>query len=265
MPATTTTDQTATDQTTFDLGALQAELTRGLYASAGVADLAVTALRDYMADTPAHVADVQSRVADVQKIVQQGVADVRNSVKDIDFKPEAVRARATKTLSESVEGLTALAKSRRTAIEERVAELRDARDAVLSNVSAAAVSYDDLVKRGESAIGRVRKAEPVVPTEPAESAEPVTAEEPSDVEASAPAKPARKPAARKPAAPKTTTAQKPAAAKTTAAKKPAAPKTAATTATKPAARKPVAETATPKTATEKTATEKSAAEKPADA
>lgn len=141
MPAT------KIDQTTFDLGALQAEFTRGLYASAGVADLAVSTIREYVAEVPARVADVPARV-------QKGVTDVRESVKGIDFEPEVVRARAKKTfesipnvasmpsVSETVEGLTALAKSRRTALEQRVTDLRGAREAVLSNVSAAAGTYE---------------------------------------------------------------------------------------------------------------------------
>ncbi len=250
MPAT------KIDQTTFDLGALQAEFTRGLYASAGVADLAVSTIREYVAEVPARVADVQTRVADVPARVQKGVTDVRESVKGIDFEPEVVRARAKKTfesipnvasmpsVSETVEGLTALAKSRRTALKQRVTDLRGAREAVLSNVSAAAGTYEELVKRGESAVSRVRKGEPVESPAPVKDEEPVKVEEPVQKPA-APRKPAarkpaaakkpaapKKPAARKPAAPKATTAAKPAAAKKPAARKPAAPK--ATTAAKPA-------------------------------
>lgn len=260
MPAT------KIDQTTFDLGALQAEFTRGLYASAGVADLAVSTIREYVAEVPARVADVPARV-------QKGVTDVRESVKGIDFEPEVVRVRAKKTfesipnvasmpsVSETVEGLTALAKSRRTALEQRVTDLRGAREAVLSNVSAAAGTYEELVKRGESAVSRVRKGEPVESPAPVKDEEPVKGEEPVQK----PAAP-RKPAARKPAARKPAAAKKPAAPKKPAARKPAAPM--ATAAAKPAAaKKPTAhKPAAPKATTAaKPAVESVATEKPADA
>lgn len=64
-------------KTKFDI---KSEATKGLYAGAGVADLVVETVRDY-------VTDVQTRISGVQKDVQTRVADVQKSVTDIDLKP----------------------------------------------------------------------------------------------------------------------------------------------------------------------------------
>ncbi|WP_182524729.1 hypothetical protein [Nocardioides dongkuii] len=113
---------------------IKSEATRTLYAGAGVADLAVEALREY-------VADVQKRLADVQK-----------SVADLDLEPKALRDQALTVVSSRVDALSKDAKARREAIEARVAELQE-------NVATATDAYGDLAQRGQVLVGRIRRQE----------------------------------------------------------------------------------------------------------
>lgn len=129
-------------KTTFDIRST-------LYAGAGVADLAVEAVRDY-------VADVQKKLAEVQK-----------SVTDFDFEPQALRTQAVTVVNARVDALSKDAKARRAAIEARVAELQgEARTLptkvqgfVDDNVATATSAYGDLAKRGEVLVGRIRRQE----------------------------------------------------------------------------------------------------------
>jgi len=112
--------------TKFDI---KSEATRGLYAGAGVADLAVEAVKEY-------VAEAQKRLVEVQK-----------TFADLDFQD-----------------LSKEAKARRTQIEKRVVELQDeaqqlpvrVQTLVTENVETATETYDDLVKRGETVVRRFR-------------------------------------------------------------------------------------------------------------
>ena len=130
---------------------IKTEATRPLYAGVGVTDLAVARVRGY-------VADVQKKLTETQK-------DVQKSVNDIDLQPRALRDQASTVVSARVDALTKDAKARRAAIEARVAELQDeakaypARvQALLSeNVATATGAYDELVKRGETLVGRIRR------------------------------------------------------------------------------------------------------------
>lgn len=125
-----------------------------LYAGVGVTDLVVEAVRDY-------VADAQKRVADVQK-----------TMSGVDYQPQALRERATKVVSARVENLGKDAQARRKAVEarrkaveERMNELQSGAKALPAklqklldeNVSTAGDTYEDLVKRGESLVGRIRR------------------------------------------------------------------------------------------------------------
>ncbi|MCW2792447.1 MAG: hypothetical protein JWO76_1545 [Nocardioides sp.] len=104
-------------KTKFDI---KTEATRPLYAGVGVTDLAVEAVRDYVAD------------------VQKAFADVQKSVTKIDFQPVALRE----------------------VIEARVAELQaDAQALVTEGVETVAGTYADLAKRGEVLVTRIRKQE----------------------------------------------------------------------------------------------------------
>jgi heparin binding hemagglutinin HbhA len=107
---------------------------RPLYAGVGVTDRVVEVVRDY-------VADMQKRVTEVQKSVA-------------DFQVETL----TKNLGKD-------AQARRTQIEKRVAELQAEALAIPTRlqklvdeqVATAGDTYADLVKRGESLVGRIRR------------------------------------------------------------------------------------------------------------
>ncbi len=120
---------------------------RPLYAGVGVTDLVVETVRDY-------VADVQKRLDDVQK-----------SVSGLETKPEVLRDRAGKAVAETIDTLNKDAQARRRLIEQRVAELQSEvqtlptrlQKLVDAQVATAGDTYADLVKRGESLVGRIRR------------------------------------------------------------------------------------------------------------
>ena len=117
---------------------IKTEATRSLYAGAGVADLAVETVREY-------VAKGQTRFAGVQK-----------DVAGFDYSPQALR----KQVNARVEALSKEAKARRAAAEARVADLRkEATTLVSENADTATDAYGDLVKRGESLVSRIRRQE----------------------------------------------------------------------------------------------------------
>ena len=74
---------------------IKTEATRPLYAGVGVTDLAVEAVRDY-------VADVQKKFAGVQK-----------SVTDFDFQPQSIRVQAATVVNSGVDAVSKEAKARR--------------------------------------------------------------------------------------------------------------------------------------------------------
>jgi ElaB/YqjD/DUF883 family membrane-anchored ribosome-binding protein len=121
--------------------------TRPLYAGVGVTDLVVETVRDY-------VADVQKRLDDVQK-----------SVSGLETKPEVLRDRASKAVADRLDSLNKDAVARRRVIEQRVSELQAEvqtlptrlQKLVDSQVATAGDTYADLVKRGESLVGRIRR------------------------------------------------------------------------------------------------------------
>jgi hypothetical protein len=131
--------------------------TRPLYAGVGMTDLVVETVRDY-------VADVQKRLDDVQK-----------SVSALEAKPEVLRDRAGKAVADRLDSLNKDAVARRRVIEQRVAELQSEVQAfptrlqklVDTQVSTAGDTYADLVKRGETLVGRIRRQQS---TQDAESA-----------------------------------------------------------------------------------------------
>lgn len=139
----------------FDLSKvdLKHEATRQFYAGVGVTDLAVEYVREY-------VADVQKRFGGVQ-------GDVTKGFKEMDFQPEAMRKQAMERVNARFEALSKDAKARRKLVEDRVAEVQKEARAlpervqgfVTDNVSAVNEGYEDLVKRGERLVGRVRRQE----------------------------------------------------------------------------------------------------------
>jgi heparin binding hemagglutinin HbhA len=125
----------AKNKTRFDIPTQIPEAAaRPLYAGVGVTDRVVEVVRDY-------VADMQKRVTEAQKSVA-------------DFQVETL----TKNLGKD-------ARARRTHVEKRVAELQAEALAlptrlqklVDEQVATAGDTYEDLVKRGESLVGRIRR------------------------------------------------------------------------------------------------------------
>jgi heparin binding hemagglutinin HbhA len=125
----------AKNKTRFDIPTQIPEVAaRPLYAGVGVTDRVVEVVRDY-------VADMQKRVTEVQKSVA-------------DFQVETL----TKNLGKD-------AQARRTRVEKRVAELQAEALAIPTRlqklvdeqVATAGDTYEELVKRGESLVGRIRR------------------------------------------------------------------------------------------------------------
>ncbi|WP_323792902.1 hypothetical protein [Nocardioides sp.] len=190
----------------FDFKSLEvpAAAQKPLYAGVGAGDLAVTAVKEY-------VADVQKFVTGAQKDAQARVADVQKTVTGFDAK--AVRTSALEA-----------AKARRAAVEARVAELQaeakglptkvqtTVNDNVATVTGTVVGTYGDLAKRGEAVVRGTKLPSTasvevkVNKTKPAAKKAPVR-------------KPATKPAT-KPAA-KKAPASKPAAKKAPAKKAPA--------------------------------------------
>jgi hypothetical protein len=93
---------------------------KAFHAGVGVTDLAVEAVRDYAAGT------------------QKRVVEVRKSL--VDFEPRAFGTQAVKTVNGQV-----------LAVPARVQHVVD------TNVNVATEAYADLVKRGQTLVGRIRR------------------------------------------------------------------------------------------------------------
>jgi heparin binding hemagglutinin HbhA len=118
---------------TKSVQALQTAAERPFYAGVGVTDLAVEAVRDY-------VADVQTRFAGLGKDVQKNVAS-------FDLQPKALRDTAMSAVTQRVDALQGEVRT----VPARVQNLVD------DNVALVEGTYGDLVKRGESLVGRIRR------------------------------------------------------------------------------------------------------------
>ena len=135
---------------------IKTEALRPVLAGVGVTDLAVEVVREA-------VAHVQKRVAADQKTATARVVDVQKTAGD----PKALRDQAVTVVSSRVDALAKDAQARRAAVESRVAELQAEAKAypakvstlVDGNVAAANATYVELVKRGESLVGRIRRQE----------------------------------------------------------------------------------------------------------
>lgn len=130
---------------------LPAGVTRPIYAGVGVTDRVVAVVREA-------VADVQKRAVAVQK-------DVQKSVSDFDYQPQALREQASHAVTVGVEALGKDAQARRRSVEQRVAGLQTEAKGIPSKlqklvddrVATAGVTFDELVKRGETLVGRIRR------------------------------------------------------------------------------------------------------------
>jgi Mg-chelatase subunit ChlI len=115
---------------------IKTEATRPLYASVGVTDRAVEAVRGSFATG-------QKRIAEVQQDARQ-----------IELDPKALRTQASSLVSESVDSVAKEAKARRAAIEARIVELQQSAQALLEERE---LTYGQLVNRGETLVQRIRR------------------------------------------------------------------------------------------------------------
>jgi heparin binding hemagglutinin HbhA len=115
---------------------IRTEATRPLYASVGVTDRAVEAVRGSLATG-------QKRIAEVQQDARQ-----------IELRPKALRTQAASLFSDGVDTVTKEAKARRAAVEARITEMQQAAQAVLEERE---LTYSQLVNRGETLVQRVRR------------------------------------------------------------------------------------------------------------
>jgi len=130
---------------------LNAGVVRPLYAGVGVTDRVVEVVREALTD-------VQKRALAVQK-------DVQKTVSGLDYEPRALRQQATQAVTARVDALGKDARARRRAVEQRVAGFQvDARDLpvrlqklVDDQVATAGVTFDELVRRGETLVDRIRR------------------------------------------------------------------------------------------------------------
>ena len=117
-------------QARFDIPShLPATVVRPLYAGVGATDRVVEVVREA-------VADVQQRALALQK-----------SVATLDYEPQALRQQASQAVSAGVAGL----RSEAFGLPVRLQRLAD------DQVSNAGATYDELVKRGEVLVGRIRR------------------------------------------------------------------------------------------------------------
>src|SRR5690349_4707796 len=123
----------------FDIKTVQTEAQksaqRAFHAGVGVTDLAVAVVRDY-------TAGAQKRIVSLQKSVST-------------FEPKALATQAAKARRVAIEKLVAQLQAQLQS--EAVAVPAKVQKAIDANVEAATDTYGDLVKRGESLVGRIRR------------------------------------------------------------------------------------------------------------
>jgi hypothetical protein len=110
------------------------------------------------------VAVVREAVADVQKLAVAVQQDVQKTVAGLDYQPQALREQAARAVTSGVDTVSKDAQARRRVAEQQLAELRaDAlnlpvrlQKLVDDQVTQAVVTYDELVRRGETLVGRIR-------------------------------------------------------------------------------------------------------------
>jgi hypothetical protein len=201
----------------FDIKDLTVEAQKGLHAGVGAADLAIETLKELVAEAQktaqkrfeAAQKDAQKRLEAAQKDAQKAFTSAQKSVKDFEFQPKALRSQATTVVSSRVDELSKDAKARRIAIEKRVAALQaEAQKLVAENVENATGTYEQLAKRGEKVVNRLRKETAAV-TDPG----PVSKTTGATVTKATPTKkaPAKKAAAKKAPAKKAAAKKAPAA------------------------------------------------------
>ena len=135
----------------FDISTqLPDALTRSVYAGVGATDRVVEIIRE--------------AVADVQKRVHAAQQDIQKTVGSLDYQPRALREQATRAVNAGVDTLGKDAEARRRALEQSLGGLQsDAKHVpvrlqqlVEEQVATAGDTYDELVRRGETVVGRIR-------------------------------------------------------------------------------------------------------------
>ena len=171
---------------------IKTEATRPFFATVGATDLAVEVARQY-------VADVQARVTAAQK-----------KVAAYEFDSKVLNAQAQSFAKSRVDLATKEAKDRQAKLEAKLNEFQTdakalpakAQSFLTDYVNDVTETYADLVKRGEKAVAKLRKAEVKVDVEPKATKTTVTAEAKSTATKKAPAKTTAKKAPAKKAAKK---------------------------------------------------------------
>jgi hypothetical protein len=134
---------------------IKSEAQKGLHAGVGAADLAIETVKDFVTEAQK---TAQKRFEAAQKDAQKVFTSAQKSVKGFEFQPQALRSQATTVVGSRVDELSKDAKARRTAIEKRVADLQtEAQKFVTGNVETATGTYEQLAKRGEKVVKRIRK------------------------------------------------------------------------------------------------------------
>jgi hypothetical protein len=115
---------------------IKTEATRPLYASVGVTDRAVEAVRGSLASG------------------QKRIAEAQSDVRQIDLDPKALRTQAVSFVNGGVDTVAKEARARRAAVEARIIALQESAQAVLAERE---LTYTQLVSRGETLVQRIRR------------------------------------------------------------------------------------------------------------
>jgi hypothetical protein len=120
---------TLIDRAKLDIAQLPQRVSRPLYAGVGATDRVVEVVR-------AAAADFSARAAAIQK-----------QVSDLEYQPQAVRRQAAQAVTARLETL----QSEAAELPARLQKLVD------DQVATAGGTFDDLVTRGETLVGRIRR------------------------------------------------------------------------------------------------------------
>jgi hypothetical protein len=105
----------------------------------------------------------------VVQMVREAVAEVEKTVAGFDYQPQSLREQATKAVGARVDTLGKDAQARRRALEHGLADLQSGAknvpvrlsQLVDDRVATAGETYSELVRRGETLIGRIRRQQSV--------------------------------------------------------------------------------------------------------
>ena len=141
----------------------KSEAQRGLHAGVGAADLALEAVKEYVAEAQKRVVDAQKRLdavqKDVQKDAQEALTSARRSARDLDvpnidpaLAGDHGRQHPGRGALQGGQGPAQRDREARRGAPGGGAEVRRA-----LNVETATGTYADLAKRGQQIVNRLRK------------------------------------------------------------------------------------------------------------